>query len=444
MKRKKNRRVMTKKTTKKKKRKINYFRLFLIFFVIGIIGNLGRVKTTDIQFMHPVNEASIGDVLDFSYLIYPENASDQNVDVIISDNSILELDAENNYIAKGEGEVTVSLYQDGKLFSEQAITISSIKVESVNIPSDLTIGLGRAQELDVILYPDSATHRDYTIISSDNDTIAVENNRLIAKSIGEAEITVASVDGPVSKTIVTVEPVKAEKVEIVNIYNNLQVGNIVKPSARFTPADTTDQEVTWTSSDKSVLEIQKDGQLLAKKTGTIILTVTTADGLSDSLEITVKPIPVTSISINSSKDSIYVGYTVTLSCNVNPSTATDKTITWSSNDESIATVSSNGTVKGKQQGKVTITATSSNGKTATYSLTIEPAPVVSRSSSSSSTGQVTSGEGTTYMLNTNTHKFHKMSCKEINKMAESNKWVYTGSRSDIIAMGYDPCKKCNP
>lgn len=53
-------------------------------------------------------------------------------------------------------------------------------------------------------------------------------------------------------------------------------------------------------------------------------------------------------------------------------------------------------------------------------------------------------QGTTYILNTNTHKFHYPSCSSVDQMSDKNKQEYTGSRDDLIAQGYDPCKRCNP
>lgn len=53
-------------------------------------------------------------------------------------------------------------------------------------------------------------------------------------------------------------------------------------------------------------------------------------------------------------------------------------------------------------------------------------------------------QGNTYILNTNTKKFHYPSCSSVDQMKESNKKVYTGSREDIINQGYVPCKRCNP
>ena len=49
-----------------------------------------------------------------------------------------------------------------------------------------------------------------------------------------------------------------------------------------------------------------------------------------------------------------------------------------------------------------------------------------------------------YILNTNSKKFHKPSCSSASSIKTENKEIYTGSRDDLIAQGYDPCKKCNP
>lgn len=53
-------------------------------------------------------------------------------------------------------------------------------------------------------------------------------------------------------------------------------------------------------------------------------------------------------------------------------------------------------------------------------------------------------QGTTYVLNTNTMKFHYPTCSSVDEMKEKNKEIYTGNREDVIHMGYAPCKQCNP
>ena len=56
----------------------------------------------------------------------------------------------------------------------------------------------------------------------------------------------------------------------------------------------------------------------------------------------------------------------------------------------------------------------------------------------------TESTGQTYVLNTNTHKFHYPSCSSADDIKASNRQEYTGSRDDLIAQGYVPCKRCNP
>ena len=48
------------------------------------------------------------------------------------------------------------------------------------------------------------------------------------------------------------------------------------------------------------------------------------------------------------------------------------------------------------------------------------------------------------MCNTNTKKFHYMSCSSVDQMADKNKKEFTGDRQELIDSGYDPCKRCNP
>lgn len=64
-----------------------------------------------------------------------------------------------------------------------------------------------------------------------------------------------------------------------------------------------------------------------------------------------------------------------------------------------------------------------------------------KSNDSVSTSQ---GEETTYILNTNTQKFHEPSCSSVDDMKEKNKQEYQGNREDLINQGYNPCKRCNP
>ncbi len=87
-------------------------------------------------------------------------------------------------------------------------------------------------------------------------------------------------------------------------------------------------------------------------------------------------------------------------------------------------------------------------QSAAASVTVEtPAPQPETDTTVQSTPETSAPQEsleTTYVLNTNTKKFHYPTCSSVDDMKEKNKQIYTGSREEIINMGYVPCKRCNP
>lgn len=102
---------------------------------------------------------------------------------------------------------------------------------------------------------------------------------------------------------------------------------------------------------------------------------------------------------------------------------------------------SDGTSKADSNAPTSANKSSSSSKTSSSAKSSSKTD--SKSQSESEVSRYYSSE-VTYVLNTNTYKFHLTSCSYIKRMNESNKQYYTGSREDVIAQGYDPCKKCNP
>lgn len=76
--------------------------------------------------------------------------------------------------------------------------------------------------------------------------------------------------------------------------------------------------------------------------------------------------------------------------------------------------------------------------------TTTPEPTVTTPPTETATSTPQPSTGTTYILNTSTHKFHYPSCSSVDQMNDSNKQEYTGNRDDLIAQGYSPCGRCNP
>ena len=132
------------------------------------------------------------------------------------------------------------------------------------------------------------------------------------------------------------------------------------------PDNATDKTVTWSTSDASVASVS-NGVVTAKKVGTATITAKAGDK-SATCAVTVAATPVTSVTLNRTSATLKVNETVTLTATVKPDDATDKTVTWSTSDANVASVS-NGVVTAKKVGTATITA-EAGGKTAVCTITV--------------------------------------------------------------------------
>ena len=105
-----------------------------------------------------------------------------------------------------------------------------------------------------------------------------------------------------------------------------------------------------------------------------------------------------------------------------------------------------GTIIANSDGKDVTFTVERNADANTFAgPTPAPAPVVAPDvPSTSGDDNKTVPAGTDYVLNTNTHKFHYPNCASVKKMKDKNKQFYTGTREEVIAMGYSPCGNCHP
>ncbi len=153
-------------------------------------------------------------------------------------------------------------------------------------------------------------------------------------------------------------------------------GTTYQFKATVYPSDATEKGVKWSVSDKSVASIGSDGVFKASKAGSVTVTVTSVDGgYSDSVQVTVtgETDKVWSVKITGMPDSLEVGKTATLKATIEPSGAKDKTVSWSSSDEKIATVDQNGKVTAVSAGEAEITVTTQDGGyTDTVTVVVTP------------------------------------------------------------------------
>ena len=151
----------------------------------------------------------------------------------------------------------------------------------------------------------------------------------------------------------------------------IETGKTASLTATITPSNATDKTVTWSSSNTNVATVS-NGIVIGKTAGTATITTTTSNRKTAVCNVVVTSADIklpTNIYIVPRNVSVEAGKSITLDATVQPSSATDKTVTWYSSNTSVATVK-NGIVTGKTVGKVTITAKTVNGYTATSTVEV--------------------------------------------------------------------------
>ena len=173
-----------------------------------------------------------------------------------------------------------------------------------------------------------------------------------------------------------------EKIAITNISmpstESVGVGGTVTLTPTITPAKYT-STVEWSSDDESVATVSSAGVVTGVAAGTAKITAKSSDDASIKAECTVTvtaPIAVTGVSLNKTSLDMYFGDTETLSPTIAPATATNKAVTWESDDTKVATVSSDGLVTAVGIGTCTITVKTDDGDfTATCDVTVSIASI---------------------------------------------------------------------
>lgn len=163
---------------------------------------------------------------------------------------------------------------------------------------------------------------------------------------------------------------KKEEITAITIFPSslsLEKGATESLMAVTTPDDPANPDLTWTSSDKSVATVDKDGKVTAVGGGSATITVSADNGIKATANVTVKVMP-TGLTISNDYIEVMEGGQYQLSATVTPADCTETYVSWSSSDKEVATVDFFGLVTVHKEGKATITAKTSNGITATCTL----------------------------------------------------------------------------
>ncbi len=280
--------------------------------------------------------------------------------------------------------------QSGRTY---AISTGKFKmITKISIPKSKSLQVGDTFYIKPSITPKDAIE-EYSYTSSNPKIAKVSSDgKITALKKGTATITLLTDEGKLKKTCkITVKGIAVKSIRLNKTNTELTEGERVVLSATISPSNASDKKVLWTSSDNKVASVSSDGKVTAQGIGTCKVTAKIGSvNVSCTIKVVAKrvvkatPIPsptqapkqesidVNSISMLSSLN-IYIGNTKSvndLMAVVTPDNATDKTLTWSSTDNSIVSIDG-GIITPKKVGTARIVVSSKNGKKAYCTVVVK-------------------------------------------------------------------------
>lgn len=231
-----------------------------------------------------------------------------------------------------------------------------IQTESIALDSNnLTMVKGDTHQLTATITPENS---DDEIIwkSSDESVVTVSPDGLVkAEDFGEATVSVYS--GNVSaRCQITVTNRRAESVTIEPSELSIMKCEETTLKATIIPEDSDERIILWSTSDEKIASIDENGKLTANAVGKVTIKASVGE-VFGTCEVTVEGIPATGLALEPSNADVLLGYNVKLKAVITPDNADERDVQWSSSDESVCTVDSEGVVNAISVGNATITAT---------------------------------------------------------------------------------------
>lgn len=323
---------------------------------------------------------------DDSYCYYPENTNPyQIISSNLVDNTLKVLGVTTDNSAFPSSGVLFSF----KVQAESGYTGESMKLENIifttsdftdiNIFNVASIKLsetswsgleGSSVKLTATISPEDATNPTITWSSSNESVATVDNEgNVTAVKVGSAMITTTAADGSgvtaSCDVTVTAKVVQVTAITLSATEWSGVEGSSVKLTATVSPDDATNPNVIWSSSDESVATVAEDGTVTAVKAGTAVITATAADGsgvtATCNVTVTARIILAEALTIDPRSWSGEVGESFIITAVITPEETTDKTLKWSSSDDSVASVDDTGLVTVLKEGSCVITVSTLDG-----------------------------------------------------------------------------------
>ncbi len=340
-----------------------------------------------------ITRIEAGQSVNLGVNITPGYAQIESVKYTSSDESIAKATDDGQLIGLANGKVTVKATVKDKYGNTKEIELKDVEVYTSVTGLEIqyaesTVYEGQTIDLKAVVFPETASEKGI-IYTTDNDKAATvdENGIITAVAEGVANIKAASKDNNQIAKIchVVVKPVihSLEWTDACKDIDAVEVGSNATLSYKITPENADVKEVKFTSEKVEFVTVTQQGEVTAVKNGNSLISVEVTDGTGKKHNISkriVAKTSVTELSVTEEEKIVYIDEnipdlaTYQIVYSILPEAATNKNVTYKSDNEAVATVDETGLVRGIAEGTANITVkTVDGGFTKTIAVTVKTA-----------------------------------------------------------------------
>ena len=342
-----------------------------------------EVKVQQITLNPSASSVVVGESLQIAAKVLPENATNATLKWKITPENILKPTATaGQFTAQQVGEALVRAEAaDGSgITAECKVVVKPRLVQSISLnATQKELIVGDAFSLTATAMPENATNRNIVWKLVSGDAIALSADGVIqAKKVGEALVRAEAADGSgvSAECRVVVKPRMVQAISLNATQKVLVVGDSFTLTATAMPENATNRNIVWKLVSGDAISLSNTGVIQAKKVGEALVRAEAADGsdITAECKVVVKPRLVQAISLKLEKDTVAVGEHFTVTADVLPKNATNRTLLWSVSDPLLLKHLGAGSFEALKTGSATITAQARDSSKQEASCRIEIVP----------------------------------------------------------------------
>lgn len=312
----------------------------------------------------------VGQTWQLTSTISPQAASTNNVLWKSSDENVATVTADGRITAVGEGTATITatVIDENKKSASCIVNVRKHHVTGVTLDTTyLDLGLGESKTISAKVSPDDVNTQYASVIwtSSDNSVATVSNGVINAVGEGRAFIAASAKDdsGITATCEITVTKYDITSLALSEENVIVELGGDISLTAEITPSNAYNKQLVWTSSNEDVAMVNTKGKVVGISEGEAVITVASEEHPEITASVVVKVIPllVKSITLNHTSYTLGKGENIQLVATLLPEEAPNKDVKWTTDNEDVIMVSSNGRCVYMADGKATVTATTCDG-----------------------------------------------------------------------------------